>query len=127
MPRVVEETPLTLSPDYRPSSDEAFMGPTMLEYFRKKLEHWRLELLNELECVDDDVYANVWETDLIARIDPESGRVVGWIDLTGLLAGRERLAADATLNGIAYDAKGKRLFVTGKRWPKLFEIEAVPR
>ena len=47
MPRVVEETPLTLSPDYRPSSDEAFMGPTMLEYFRKKLEHWRLELLNE--------------------------------------------------------------------------------
>ena len=83
--------------------------------------------LNELEYVEGEVYANVWETDLIARIDPESGRVVGWIDLTGLLAGRERLAADATLNGIAYDAKGKRLFVTGKRWPKLFEIEAVPR
>ncbi len=83
--------------------------------------------LNELEYVEGEIYANVWETDLIARIDPESGRVLGWMDLTGLFAGRERLGADATLNGIAYDAKGKRLFVTGKRWPKLFEIEAVPR
>jgi glutamine cyclotransferase len=83
--------------------------------------------LNELEYVEGEVYANVWDTDLIARIDPESGRVVGWIDLTGLLAGRERLGADAALNGIAYDSYGKRLFVTGKRWPKLFEIETVPR
>ncbi len=82
--------------------------------------------LNELEYVDGEVYANVWESDLIARIDPESGRVLGWIDLTGLLAGRERLGADAALNGIAYDPAGKRLFVTGKRWPKLFEIEVVP-
>ena len=83
--------------------------------------------LNELEFVEGEVYANVWETDLIARIDPESGGVVGWIDLTGLLEGRERLGADATLNGIAYDSTRKRLFVTGKRWPKLFEIETVPR
>lgn len=83
--------------------------------------------LNELEYVEGEVYANVWESDLIARIDPESGRVLGWIDLTGLLAGRERLGADAALNGIAYDPGGKRLFVTGKRWPKLFEIEVVPK
>lgn len=82
--------------------------------------------LNELEYVDGEVYANVWESDLIARIAPESGRVVGWIDLTGLMPGRERLGADAALNGIAYDGDRRRLFVTGKRWPKLFEIEVVP-
>ena len=83
--------------------------------------------LNELEYVEGEIYANVWESDLIARIDPESGRVLAWIDLAGLMPGRERLGADAALNGIAYDGDGKRLFVTGKRWPKLFEIEVVPR
>lgn len=83
--------------------------------------------LNELEYVEGEVYANVWESDLIARINPESGRVVGWIDLAGLLPGREKLGPDAALNGIAYDGDGKRLFVTGKRWPKLFEIQVVPR
>lgn len=83
--------------------------------------------LNELEYVEGEIFANVWGLDLIARIDPESGRVAGWIDLAWLLPGRERLDADATLNGIAYDGEGKRLFVTGKRWPKLFEIEVVPR
>ena len=82
--------------------------------------------LNELEYVEGEVYANVWESDLIARIDPESGKVVGWIDLAGLLPGRERLGADAALNGIAYDGDRRRLFVTGKRWPKLFEIEVAP-
>lgn len=83
--------------------------------------------LNELEYVEGEVYANVWESDLIARINPESGRVVGWIDLAGLMPGREKLGQDAALNGIAYDGDGKRLFVTGKRWPKLFEIQVVPR
>lgn len=83
--------------------------------------------LNELEYIEGEIYANVWESDLIARIDPESGRVVGWIDLAGLMSGRERLGADAALNGIAYDGYRKRLFVTGKRWPKLFEIEVVRR
>ncbi len=82
--------------------------------------------LNELEYVEGEVYANVWESDLIARINPESGRVVAWIDLAGLMPGRERLGADAALNGIAYDGDRRRLFVTGKRWPKLFEIEVVP-
>ena len=83
--------------------------------------------LNELEWVDGQVYANVWQTDRIARIDPTTGNVVGWIDLTGLLAAKDRIANYTdVLNGIAYDAASKRLFVTGKLWPKLFEIRLVP-
>jgi glutamine cyclotransferase len=82
--------------------------------------------LNELEYIDGEVFANVWQTDRIARISPRDGRVTGWIDLGGLLPPAERLA-DAVLNGIAYDAAAKRLFVTGKLWPKLFEIKLVPR
>lgn len=78
--------------------------------------------LNELEMVGGEVYANVWHTDRIARIDPASGRVVGWIDLAGLLQPDEVSDPEAVLNGIAYDANGRRLFVTGKWWPKLFEI-----
>ena len=83
--------------------------------------------LNELEMVDGELFANVWGADVIARIDPATGNVVGWIDLTGLLPVDKRgtASADAVLNGIAYDAKGKRLFVTGKLWPKMFEIELV--
>jgi glutaminyl-peptide cyclotransferase len=84
--------------------------------------------LNELEVVDGQLYANIWGTDVIARIDPENGNVVGWIDLTGLLPAEQRANnIDAVLNGIAWDAKHKRLFVTGKLWPKLFEIELVRR
>ena len=82
--------------------------------------------LNELEYVRGEVYANVWQTDRIARISPESGRVVGWIDLRGLMSAGDRLDPDAVLNGIAYDAASNRLFVTGKLWPRLFEIEVVP-
>jgi glutamine cyclotransferase len=83
--------------------------------------------LNELEVVDGELYANVWGTDVIARIDPDSGNVVGWIDLTGLLPPEARgtTSPDAVLNGIAYEPKSHRLFVTGKLWPKLFEIELV--
>lgn len=85
--------------------------------------------LNELELVNGELYSNIWGTDYIARIDPASGKVVGLIDLTGLLPPEARGTrnVDAVLNGIAWDAKGKRLFVTGKLWPKLFEIELVPR
>ncbi len=84
--------------------------------------------LNELEWVDGEVFANVWQTDRIARIDPASGRVVGWIDLTGLLPAGERIANYTdVLNGIAYDAATKRLFVTGKLWPKVFEIRLVKK
>lgn len=82
--------------------------------------------LNELEYVQGEVWANVWQTDRIARIDPNTGQVVGWIDLAGLLSPEERRSADV-LNGIAYDAVHDRLFVTGKWWPKLFEIELVLR
>ena len=81
--------------------------------------------LNELEYIGGQVYANIWQTDLIAIIDPASGRVVGWIDLTGLLQADRYPQAVDVLNGIAYDAAGGRLFVTGKLWPKLFEIELV--
>jgi glutamine cyclotransferase len=83
--------------------------------------------LNELEYVRGEVYANVWQTDRIARIDPESGAVVGWIDLSGLLSAEDRTQSVDVLNGIAYDAAGERLFVTGKLWPKLFEIEVVEK
>jgi glutaminyl-peptide cyclotransferase len=79
--------------------------------------------INELEWVKGEIYANVWETDWIVRIDPASGHVVGLVNLAGLLTPAERPGGiDGVLNGIAYDAKGDRLFVTGKNWPKLFEI-----
>lgn len=83
--------------------------------------------LNELEMVEGELFANVWGTDVIARIDPASGNVVGWINLSGLLPPDQRgtSSQDAVLNGIAWDAKHKRLFVTGKLWPKMFEIELV--
>ncbi|RZL30654.1 MAG: glutaminyl-peptide cyclotransferase [Rubrivivax sp.] len=82
-----------------------------------------VDQLNELEWVEGEILANVWQTDRIARIDPKTGRVTGWINLAGLLPDNLRSNSDAVLNGIAYDAKKKRLFVTGKLWPKLFEIE----
>ena len=83
--------------------------------------------LNELEWVKGEIYANVWQTERIARIDPKTGHVVGWIDCTGLLTPQDRTELTDVLNGIAYDAKGDRLFVTGKRWPKLFEIRLVKK
>ncbi|MGB7264812.1 MAG: glutaminyl-peptide cyclotransferase [Terracidiphilus sp.] len=81
--------------------------------------------LNELEYVRGEIYANVWHTDRIARISPATGRVLGWIDLAGLLPPDQRSDPEAVLNGIAYDATHNRLFVTGKLWPKLFEIRVV--
>lgn len=85
--------------------------------------------LNELEMVEGELFSNVWGTDLIVRIDPATGKVTGVINLEGLLppAQRGTLDPDAVLNGIAWDSKGKRLFVTGKLWPRLYEIELVPR
>jgi glutaminyl-peptide cyclotransferase len=80
--------------------------------------------LNELEWVKGEIYANIWQTYKIARIDPKSGKVVGWIDLTGILSSQDQQGTNE-LNGIAYDAAGDRLFVTGKNWPKLFEIKLV--
>jgi glutamine cyclotransferase len=81
--------------------------------------------LNELEYVNGEILANIWRTERIARISPKTGQVIGWIDLAGLLDPHDRVGVDV-LNGIAYDALGDRLFVTGKLWPKLFEIRIVP-
>jgi glutamine cyclotransferase len=83
--------------------------------------------LNELEYIRGEIYANVWHSDRIARISPASGQVTGWIDLRGILPPVYKLAPEAVLNGIAYDATRNRLFVTGKLWPRLFEIEVGPR
>jgi glutamine cyclotransferase len=82
--------------------------------------------LNELEVVEGEIFANIWTTDRGARISPADGHVLGWIDLSGLLTRAERTHTDV-LNGIAYDSEGHRLFVTGKWWPRLFEIEIVPK
>lgn len=81
--------------------------------------------LNELEYVRGQIYANVWHTDRIAIVAPDTGNVSGWIDLSGLMSAGYDLDAEAVLNGIAYDSARNRLFVTGKLWPKLFEIAIV--
>lgn len=85
-----------------------------------------LRNINELEWVKGEIYANVWETDHIARIDPTTGNVVGWIDLSSLPSNVASWDPDDVLNGIAYDAAQDRLFVTGKRWPQVYEIKLVP-
>lgn len=82
--------------------------------------------LNELEYVDGEILANVWRTDKIVRVHPTTGDVMGWIHLNGLAEEAGITSADAVLNGIAYDPDGKRLFVTGKLWPRLFEIRLLP-
>lgn len=86
-----------------------------------------VDQLNELEIVEGQLFANIWQTDRIARISPQTGQVVGWIDLSGLLSPMYRIGSGAVLNGIAYDSAKKRLFVTGKLWPRLFEIRLVPK
>ena len=82
----------------------------------------KVDQLNELEYIDGEIWANIWQSDLIARIDPVSGKVNSYVDLKGLLTESDKNPTTDVLNGIAYDSIGKRIFVTGKRWPKLFEI-----
>ena len=82
-----------------------------------------LSQLNELEYIDGEIWANVWQTDFIVRIDPETGVVNAIVDLTGLSARTELGSSEAVLNGIAWDSENRRLFVTGKHWANLFEIE----
>jgi glutamine cyclotransferase len=84
-----------------------------------------ISLLNELEYVRGEIYANVWQSDRIVRFSPVDGKVLGWVDLSGLLSAADRAEQVDVLNGIAYDSLGDRLFVTGKLWPKLFEIRVV--
>jgi glutaminyl-peptide cyclotransferase len=86
-----------------------------------------IDELNELEFVEGEIFANIWHSDRIARISPRTGEVLGWIDLTGLLGPFYQRQAEAVLNGIAYDREGRRLFVTGKLWPRIFEIRVVPK
>ncbi|MBL4884238.1 MAG: glutaminyl-peptide cyclotransferase [Planctomycetaceae bacterium] len=83
--------------------------------------------LNELEFVNGEVWANVWYQPKIVRIDPQNGLVKGWIDLNGLKPASLRLKREAVYNGIAFDSENGKLYVTGKNWPKLFEIEIIPR
>ncbi|WGG49493.1 glutaminyl-peptide cyclotransferase [Rugamonas sp. DEMB1] len=111
------------------SAELRFLDPQTLREQRRlrvTADGRPLDQLNELEWVEGEIYANIWQTDRIARIDPASGKVVAWIDLAGLLGAKERAGANPdVLNGIAYDGAGKRLFVTGKLWPKLYEIRLV--
>jgi glutamine cyclotransferase len=82
-----------------------------------------VDSLNELEYIDGEIWANIWMQDKIARIDPSSGKVLGYIDLKGILPESERKSDTDVLNGIAYDKAGNRIFVTGKKWPKIYEIK----
>jgi len=123
-----DETSLILS-DGTPTLK--FLNPESFREIKRISVHDRqgspIRELNELEYIHGEIYANVWQTDRIVRISPRTGRVLGWIDLAGLVDQRELPDPGAVLNGIAYDAKGDRLFVTGKLWPKLFEIKVIQR
>jgi len=103
-----------------------FINPNTLKEINRievTLDGKPIHNVNELEWVKGEIYANIWQTSWIVRIDPHSGQVLGLINLAGLLGPSDRVAGpDAVLNGIAYDAKDDRLFVTGKNWPKLLEI-----
>lgn len=105
-----------------------FMDPETFAPVRKvevQLDGNAINQLNELEYINGEVWANVWQTDFILRIDPESGEVNSIVDLTGLSGQTQLGSSEAVLNGIAWDADAKRLFVTGKHWANLFEIELV--
>ena len=113
------------------TADIRFLNPqTLVESHRIHVtaQGKPVDQLNELEWVDGEIYANIWQTDRIARIDPQTGNVVGWIDCKGLLAMKDFIPQHTdVLNGIAYDPATKRLWVTGKFWPKVFEIKLVKR
>jgi glutamine cyclotransferase len=105
-----------------------FLDPdsfAVLRTLEVRAEGKPVDLLNELEYIDGEIFANVYQTDLIVRIDPETGDVIAWIDLAGLLAPKDRTPSAEVLNGIAYDAQSGRLVVTGKLWPRLYQIRLV--
>lgn len=107
-----------------------FLDPVTLKVRRRvqvTAEGRPLRNINELEWVKGEILANIWQTDLIARIDPANGQVKGWINLSGLREQAATPGVDSVANGIAYDHKGGRLFVTGKHWRSLFEISLVPQ
>ena len=105
-----------------------FLDPATLALIRRVrvLDADRpVRYLNELEYVEGQVWANIWHNDMIARIDPDSGQVLGYIDLSGLYPKAQRQNRHQVLNGIAYDPASGRLFVTGKNWPRLYEIRVL--
>jgi len=114
-----------------------FRNPTTFAETRNILVHdgpALVEQLNELEYIpahgsqkEAEIYANIWHSERIARISPYDGHVIACIDLTGILPVSQKIDAESVLNGIAYDAKRDRLFVTGKQWPTIFEIKPIPR
>lgn len=111
------------------SSILRFLDPKTFKVVRRLQVRDRgqsIDSLNELEYVEGEIYANIWYRDVIARISPKTGAIVGWIDLNGIISDAERGDREHVLNGIAYDPQAKRLFVTGKNWPKLYEISLVP-
>ncbi|QOY87154.1 glutaminyl-peptide cyclotransferase [Paludibaculum fermentans] len=111
------------------TSEIRCLDPLTLKELRRIQVHdgtAKIPFINELEFVRGEIWANVWRTEKIARISPKDGRVLGWVDLTGILPEADLHRADV-MNGIAYDAMGDRLFVTGKYWPKVFEIKVVPK
>lgn len=103
-----------------------FLDPVSLKELRRltvTADGAPLRRLNEIEYVEGEIYANVWMTDWIARIDPRTGRVIGWIDVSALARLSHSDGVNSVANGIAWDAKARRLYVTGKNWPYLFEIK----
>jgi len=113
------------------SNEIRFLDPSDTKIIKRTISVFDggqpLEELNELEYVKGEIYANVWHENRIARIDPQTGRIKGWINLSGLLKPGDVTSVEAVLNGIAYDEAADRLFVTGKLWPKLFEIKLKQR
>ena len=107
-----------------------FLDPQTFDVVRtiSVADHGRpLTNINELEYINGEIYANIWQTDRIVRIDPATGAILGWIDLTDLLPQTDRGPTTDVLNGIAYDTATDRLFVTGKDWPALFQIALIAK
>lgn len=107
-----------------------FCDPVTLEFVKRILVtdiNGKVGYLNELEYINGYVYANIWLTDLIARISPETGKITGWIDLKGINPPLLKLKKSHVLNGIAYNKKNNTIIITGKCWPWLYEIELVPK
>ncbi len=105
-----------------------FLDPISLVetgYIRVSSGPFSVQGINELEYISGEIWANIYQTACIARIDPKTGKVTGWIDLSGLLERDEMITAQVP-NGIAFDENSGRTFVTGKFWPKLFQIDVEP-
>ena len=111
------------------SSDLFYLDPQTFRLVKKlpvRFNGQPIRELNELEFIDGEIWANAWQTDLILRIDPSTGQVTSFLDLKGILAPSDKTGRENVLNGIAYDAGRNRIFITGKLWPRVFEIGIKP-